>query len=59
VKKFGLFHHNQERTDAAIDEIVGKCQQIIAAQNSSLECFAVPEGMEIRLGKTSPRTREG
>ena len=50
VKKFGLFHHNQERTDAAIDEIVGKCQQIIAAQKSSLECFAVPEGMEIRLG---------
>lgn len=50
VKKFGLIHHNQERTDAALDAIVGKCRQIIAAQNSSLECFAVSEGMEIRLG---------
>ena len=59
VKKFGLFHHNQERTDAAIDEIVGKCQQIIAAQKSSLECFAVPEGMEIRLGSIRPKASEG
>ena len=49
VKKFGLFHHNQERTDAALDEIVEKCQQLVAGQGSSLECFAVREGLEIRL----------
>jgi phosphoribosyl 1,2-cyclic phosphodiesterase len=49
VKRFGLFHHNQERTDAALDEIVDKCRQIAAGQGSSLECFAAREGMEIRL----------
>jgi phosphoribosyl 1,2-cyclic phosphodiesterase len=49
VKRFGLFHHNQERTDAALDEIVAQCRQIIASRHGSLECFAAQEGMEIRL----------
>ncbi len=49
VKNFGLFHHNQERTDAALDEIVAQCRQIIAVRRASLDCFAVQEGMEIRL----------
>jgi phosphoribosyl 1,2-cyclic phosphodiesterase len=49
VKKFGLFHHNQERTDAAIDKIVEDCRRFAAAQKSSLNCFAVQEGTEIHL----------
>ena len=49
VKKFGLFHHNQERTDEALDEIADNCRKIVAGRGSSLECFAVREGMEIRL----------
>jgi phosphoribosyl 1,2-cyclic phosphodiesterase len=49
VKKFGLFHHNQERTDAALDDMVAQCRQIIAARRAPLECFAAQEGMEIRL----------
>ena len=49
VRKFGLFHHNQERTDTALDEIVQNCQHIIENNKASLECFAVYEGMEIRL----------
>lgn len=49
VKKFGLFHHNQERNDTAVDEIVNDCQRIINENKASLECFAVPEGMEITL----------
>ncbi|UCD85466.1 MAG: MBL fold metallo-hydrolase [Deltaproteobacteria bacterium] len=49
VKKFGLFHHNQERTDAALDRIVEDCQRTIGESKASLECFAAYEGMEIRL----------
>ena len=49
VKKFGLFHHNQERTDTAVDEIVQNCRQIIGNNGARLECFAVYEGMEIIL----------
>ena len=49
VKTFGLFHHNQERTDTEVDRIVRDCQHIIEKNNSSLACFATYEGMEIEL----------
>lgn len=49
VKKFGLFSHNQERIDKALDEIVENCQNIVKDSNANLECFAAYEGMEISL----------
>lgn len=49
VKKFGLFHHNQERSDKAVDEIVKDCRRIIKARRSRLKCFAVHQNMEIEL----------
>jgi ribonuclease BN (tRNA processing enzyme) len=49
VKKLGLYHHNQDRTDSAIDEIVEESKEIINEQSSSLECFAMYQGMEISL----------
>jgi phosphoribosyl 1,2-cyclic phosphodiesterase len=49
VGKFGLFHHNQDRTDIDLDAIVQDCQRIIKDNKASLDCFAVYEGMEIKL----------
>ena len=49
VKKLGLFHHNQDRTDEGVDQIVEDCHKIIEETHSSLECFAVSQHMEIRL----------
>ncbi len=49
VKRLGLFHHNQERTDEGIDRIVDECRRLIKNENSALDCFAVAEGMEISL----------
>lgn len=49
VMTFGLFHHNQERSDDAIDEMVMDCKKIIAEKESFLECFAMYEGQEIIL----------
>ena len=49
VGKFGLFHHNQERADAEIDEIMQNCRQIIARNGAHLECFGVYQGMEVHL----------
>ena len=49
VKSFGLWHHNQDRTDDAIDGIVEECKGIIERSHSDLECFAAAEGMEIKL----------
>jgi phosphoribosyl 1,2-cyclic phosphodiesterase len=49
VKRFGLFHHNQDRTDSALDGIVQHCKDIIGRSDARLECFGVCEEMEVRL----------
>ncbi len=49
VKKFGLFHHNQDRSDDALDDIVGVCKAVIKERGSDMEVFALTQDMEIRL----------
>jgi phosphoribosyl 1,2-cyclic phosphodiesterase len=49
VEKFGLFHHNQERFDQDVDKIVEDCRRTIKDSQVSLECFALYQGMEIKL----------
>jgi len=41
VKKLGLFHLNQERSDLSMDKIIESCRQRIAEKGNHLECFAV------------------
>lgn len=49
VKAFGLFHHNQERDDATLNGMVQTCKEISRAKAPTLKCFAVRQGMEMRL----------
>ncbi len=49
AKQFGLFHHNQERSDAEQDRIVDDCRNIAARENAGLSCFGMEAGMEIVL----------
>ncbi|MEE9911312.1 MAG: MBL fold metallo-hydrolase [Deltaproteobacteria bacterium] len=49
VKQLGLFHHNQDRLDAEIDDMVAACHRIISGKKSTLECFAVHQLMELAL----------
>jgi phosphoribosyl 1,2-cyclic phosphodiesterase len=49
VKKLGLFHHNQERVDDQVDDIVNDCRKIIKKSGKKLECFAVGQLMEFKL----------
>ena len=49
VARFGLFHHNQERTDAQIDAIVADCRRRIAEAGKKLECFGVAAGMHFDI----------
>ncbi len=49
VKQFGLFHHNQDRSDVGIDQLIQKCDAILKRCNNSLDCFAVHQNMEIIL----------
>jgi len=49
VKKLGLFHLNQERTDTAMDKIVEDCRQRIAGDGGNLTCVGVASDMEFKL----------
>jgi len=49
VKKLGLFHHNQERIDTEVDEIVNDCRKIIKLSGKKTKCFAVGQLMEFKL----------
>jgi ribonuclease BN (tRNA processing enzyme) len=45
VKRLGLFHINQERTDSQMDDIVADCNKRLREQGSSITCFAVAKDM--------------
>jgi phosphoribosyl 1,2-cyclic phosphodiesterase len=47
VSRLGLFHHNQERTDPAIEAMVEECRRLTT--DRTLQCFAIHQDMEITL----------
>lgn len=49
VKKLGLFHLNQERTDDQMDEMVNFCRQYLADQDHKIECVGVGTDMTFEL----------
>ncbi len=49
VKKLGLFHLNQERTDRQMDKIVKDCRNRIAAKGLNFECLGVTSDMVFEL----------
>jgi len=49
VKKLGLFHLNQARTDDDQDLMVEECKKIITESNAGVECFTVGTDMVFEL----------
>jgi ribonuclease BN (tRNA processing enzyme) len=49
VKRLGLFHLNQDRTDQDVDRMVDRCSQVAAEAGSALECFAVGADMSFEV----------
>jgi phosphoribosyl 1,2-cyclic phosphodiesterase len=49
VRRFGIWHHNMERVDDALDGIVGECRARIAAAGAGLECFAAAQGLRLTV----------
>jgi ribonuclease BN (tRNA processing enzyme) len=49
VKKLMLFHHDPDRTDAALDKEVEKAQALVRSRGLSLDVDAAREGLEIAL----------
>jgi len=49
VKKLGLFHLNQERTDHQMDDMVKTCQKYFNDQRLKIECLGVASDMTFKL----------
>ena len=49
VGRFGLFHHNQDRSDAAVDAMVQDCRRIVSEKGARMECSAVAAGSVFEL----------
>lgn len=50
VGRFGLFHHNQDRTDEGVHAMLAACREIVAASDHpSLEVFGATQEMELTL----------
>ncbi len=49
VKRFGLYHHNQDRDDAGVDAMVADCQRLAQEAGSDLEVFGVTQDSEFTL----------
>ncbi|MGD8992109.1 MAG: MBL fold metallo-hydrolase [Desulfobacterales bacterium] len=49
VKKLGLFHINQERTDEQMDDMVSICQQHLDERGLQIECVGVATDMIFNL----------
>ncbi len=49
VRRLGLFHINQDRSDDGVDRMVAACRRRIAKAGRHLECFAVAADMTFSL----------
>jgi len=49
VKKFGLFHLNQDRSDDDMDDIISKCRKRLKREKIKMECFGVAADMTFNL----------
>jgi phosphoribosyl 1,2-cyclic phosphodiesterase len=47
VQRLGLCHHDPDRTDDQLDQLVEECRTYIKEKGSVLECFACAEGMKL------------
>ena len=49
VRTLVLFHHDPERTDAALDAQLLMCREMVRERNGKVEVVAAAEGMEIEI----------
>ncbi len=49
VKRFALFHHNQNRTDDQIDGFLADCRERVRAAGSGMEVLAMSVGLTLEV----------
>jgi hypothetical protein len=49
VETLVLFHHEPDRSDEALDEMLALCHKMVGERNGSVNVIAATEGMELTL----------
>lgn len=49
VRRLVLFHHDPERSDAALDHLLARARAEVVRRGGVLDCTAAAEGLEIKL----------
>ena len=49
VRTLGLFHHNQERSDADVDGLVLRCREMLSGPGPAPECLALTQNSSFDL----------
>jgi phosphoribosyl 1,2-cyclic phosphodiesterase len=49
VATFGIFHHNQERSDLSLGKLVEDCRRIVAERGEQMDVLALTQDTEIHL----------
>jgi phosphoribosyl 1,2-cyclic phosphodiesterase len=49
VRRLGIWHHNMQRDDDALDRIVGECHARVGAVAAELACFAASQGQRLTV----------
>lgn len=49
VRSFGLFHHNQDRDDDAVDRMVEDCRKVVEERGVAMDVFAMAQDQEVIL----------
>jgi phosphoribosyl 1,2-cyclic phosphodiesterase len=55
VKKLVMFHHDPLHDDKTVERMVAHARKLIKIRGGRMKCFAAREGMEITVGRQSPR----
>jgi len=49
VRRFGIWHHNMQRDDDAIDRVIEECHARVGAAKADVACFAARQGDHFTL----------
>jgi ribonuclease BN (tRNA processing enzyme) len=49
VESLVLFHHEPDRSDGALDEMLALCHQMVGERGGAVKVVAAAEGMELEL----------
>ena len=57
ANQLALFHHDPDRSDAAVDRLCARARDRVASTGSALQVFAAAEGQVLALPQGPPRQR--